>query len=127
MANEIVESSESTALVFSSFRRVAFGRKLWVRVHRYIGLFLGTLFVLVGITGSILAFWQPIDEWLNSDIMRVDVPQQPTYRPLDEILAAAKAAAPPYGMPERLRMPRNAGRAVVVTFIAPSGEVETDL
>jgi uncharacterized iron-regulated membrane protein len=119
MSNDIAESGKNAAPVFRSLRRVAFGRKLFVKVHRYIGLFLGTQFVLVGLTGSILAFWQPIDEWLNADVMRVDVPLQPAYRPLDEILAAAKAAAPPYGMPERLRIPRNSGRAVVVTFIRP--------
>ncbi|HMF06930.1 MAG TPA: hypothetical protein VKE72_07960 [Methylocella sp.] len=42
--------------------RPALGRVLWVRVHRYIGLVLGALFVFVGLTGSILAFWQAIGE-----------------------------------------------------------------
>ena len=37
---------------------------------------LSALFVLVRLTGSILAFWQAIDEWLNAGITRVDVPPQ---------------------------------------------------
>ena len=32
--------------------------------------------------------------------MRVEVPAQAIYRPLDEILAAAKAVAPPNGVPD---------------------------
>ncbi len=105
--------------------RLELGRKFWIKVHRTIGLFLGALFVFVGLTGSVLAFWQSIDEWLNASIMRVEAPPQAAYRPLDEILAAAKAAAPPDGMPERLRMPRNSSAAAVVTYMVPWDNLET--
>ncbi|HEY8009195.1 MAG TPA: PepSY-associated TM helix domain-containing protein [Methylocella sp.] len=105
--------------------RLDSGRKLWIKVHRTIGLFLGVLFVFVGLTGSVLAFWQSIDEWLNASIMRVEAPPQAAYRPLDEILAAAKAAAPPDGMPERLRMPRHSSAAAVVTYMVPGENLET--
>jgi uncharacterized iron-regulated membrane protein len=108
-------------------RKLAFGRKLWLRVHRTIGLFLGALFVVIGLSGSILAFWQPIDEWLNAAIMRVEVPPHGTYRPLDEIFAAANAAAPSDAMPERLRMPRHTSAAAVVIFMAPADDFETDV
>jgi len=129
MAEDIFESGGSkirAAPVCRPARRLASSRELWVTIHRTIGLFFGALFVLVGLTGSILAFWQPIDEWLNAAIMRVDVPPQATYRPLDEIIAAAKAAAPPYGMPERLRMPRHSGVAAAVTYMVPLDDLDTD-
>lgn len=106
--------------------RIVTGRKLWLTVHKYIGLVLGTLFVFVGLTGSILAFWQTIDEWLNQDIMIVAVPPGgATGRPLDEILAAAKAAAPPDTVPGSLRMPRHASAAAMV-YVVPADAVDPD-
>jgi uncharacterized iron-regulated membrane protein len=107
--------------------RLELSRRLWVKIHCTIGLFLGALFVIVGLTGSLLAFWQSIDESLNAAIMRVEAPPQSTYRPLDEIFAAAKAAAPPDGMPERLRMPRHSSAAAAVTYIMPADNMETDV
>jgi uncharacterized iron-regulated membrane protein len=128
MAEHIVESGGKVRAEPSlrRSRRLEFGRQLWVKIHRTIGLFLGALFVIVGLTGSILAFWQPIDEWLNAAIMRVEVLPQASYRPLDEIFAAAKAAAPSFGMPERLRMPRHSSVAAAVTYVVPADDLDTD-
>lgn len=128
MAEGIVKSGAKVraAPVFRSPGRLETGRKLWVKIHRTIGLFLGALFVIQGLTGSVLAFRAPIDEWLNAAIMRVEVPPQATYRPLDEILAAAKAAAPPDGMLERLKMPRHASAAAAVTYLMSTDNLETD-
>ncbi|HTV32308.1 MAG TPA: PepSY-associated TM helix domain-containing protein [Methylocella sp.] len=107
--------------------RLANGRKLFITVHRTIGLFLGAIYVLIGISGSILAFGQSIDEALNASIMRVEAPGvAAAYRPLDEILAAAKAAAPPGSMPERLKMPRHAGLAVAITILVPTDDLDMD-
>ncbi len=106
--------------------RMIIGRKLWLTIHKYIGLFVGVIFVLIGLTGSVLAFWQAIDEWLNADIMRVEIPAQPIYRPLDEIFAAAKAAIPPSGMPGAIQMPRHKGAAVDIYYTLPTIEQKTD-
>ncbi|RVU05816.1 PepSY domain-containing protein [Novosphingobium umbonatum] len=41
----------------------------WVRqVHLWMGLSLGLLFVLLGLTGSALVFYQSIDRWLHPEI-----------------------------------------------------------
>ena len=40
------------------------GRRVWLALHRWIGLICGALFALVGLTGSALVFWQPLDEAL---------------------------------------------------------------
>jgi hypothetical protein len=37
-------------------------RKLWTSIHRWIGLVAGANLVIAGVTGSILDFWQDIDE-----------------------------------------------------------------
>ncbi|MYF03774.1 MAG: PepSY domain-containing protein [Holophagales bacterium] len=44
-----------------------FARKL----HRYAGLVLALFLVVVGLTGSALAFYEEIDAWLNPDLMHV--------------------------------------------------------
>lgn len=74
-------------------------RKVWLNAHLYIGLFAGAVFVLIGLTGSILAFRQEIDTWLNAGILTVTQPAdgKTAYRPLDEILSSAKAAMPAGG------------------------------
>lgn len=88
-------------------------RSLWVQVHLYLGLFIGALLVVFGLTGSILVFWQEIDDWLNPALLTVEVPPpgQDTYRPLGEMLVAALREAPPssrvtqlYGAPTRERV-----------------------
>jgi len=56
--------------------RLIIGRALWLTVHKYIGLFAGAIFVLIGLTGSILAFGSQIDTWLNAGLISVDVPAE---------------------------------------------------
>ena len=102
--------------------RIRAWRALWVQVHLYLGLFVGALLVVFGLTGSILVFWQEIDDWLNPALLTVDVPPlgQDAYRPLGEMLAAVEQAAAPgsrvtqiYGAPTR-------GRVVAVYVEQPS-------
>lgn len=40
-------------------------RQFWVYIHRYIGLVMAVFLIIVGLTGSILAFYDEIDDWLN--------------------------------------------------------------
>lgn len=76
-------------------------RKLWLQLHLWLGLFAGGMLVIISLTGSVLVFWQEIDEWLYRDLMRVEVPQngRAAYRPLAEIEAAVKSALPANAKP----------------------------
>jgi uncharacterized iron-regulated membrane protein len=67
-------------------------RKLWLKVHLYLGLFAGAVFVIIGLTGSIMAFEHPQDENLNAEIMTVPVTDK--LMPLDDIVAAGLKAVP---------------------------------
>ena len=40
-------------------------RKIWLGIHLYLGLSLGLLFVLAGLTGSLLVFYVELDEIIN--------------------------------------------------------------
>lgn len=108
-------------------RRRERGRKIFLQIHRTIGLFAGAIFVLVGLSGGILAFREDIDEGLNASLMRVDMPAQPSYRPLDEILAVAVAAMPEDGKVERLTMPRHSRSAVAITYLVETDDLDTYL
>jgi uncharacterized iron-regulated membrane protein len=71
-------------------------RKLWLKVHLYMGLSAGGVLLVIGLTGSILTFWLEIDRWLNPGLMIVDVPKEAVvFRSMAEIIAAANAALPP--------------------------------
>jgi len=128
MVEDIVENRAGShaARVARPLSRLVIARRLWRTIHKYIGLFLGSVFVVVGLTGSILAFWQAIDELLNKDIMIIAAPQGASYRSLDKILAAAKLAAPPDGVPAVLTMPRHANAAVSVSYTVSTQEKQPD-
>ncbi len=108
-------------------RRREVARKVFLQIHRTIGLFAGAVFVLVGLSGAVLAFRENIDELLNASIMRVDAPAQASYRSPDEILGAALAAMPADGKAERLTMPRQPGSAAAISYMVETDDLETDV
>ncbi|GLI94721.1 PepSY-associated TM helix domain-containing protein [Methylocystis echinoides] len=101
------------------------GRAVLLRIHQIIGLFAGAVFVLVGLSGGLLAFREDIDESLNAPLMRVETPSQPSYRSLDEILAAATAAMPPDARPEKLTLPRHPGAAATVSYLTETDDLDS--
>lgn len=110
----------SSGVQFLQYR--ATQRKIWLKVHLYLGLSVGALLVLIGLTGSILVFHHEIDEWLNPDLLQVHPPAggPSTYLPVDEIVAAAVKAMPAeakmiYGV-----FPRNDAVAYEWHFLIPA-------
>ncbi len=77
----------------------------WFSVHRWLGILLGLWFALVGLTGAILVYEEPIDAWLNPDLLTARA-QGPMLGP-GEILARARAES--LGHVERLRIPQAQG------------------
>ena len=51
-------------------------RRLWVAIHRYVGLFALTFLGLAAITGAILCFRGPLDRALNPDLFRLATPSE---------------------------------------------------
>lgn len=79
-------------------------RKVWVTVHLWIGLLVGPLFVLLGLTGSLLVFDHAIDEWLNPDLLLTEA--SGTRRPVAEVIAAAERSYPEGGRAAAVSRPR---------------------
>ena len=95
-------------------------KKLWLRVHWWLGLSVGFVFALSGVTGSALVFYQGIDEWLNPE-QRTVVDNGP-YRSFEEMVAAARAARPDFPGPYGLFLPQERSGVVEAWFKAPVGE-----
>jgi uncharacterized iron-regulated membrane protein len=43
-------------------------RSLWVWLHRWVGLMIAGFLVIVGLTGSLLAFWLEVNHWLTPEL-----------------------------------------------------------
>ena len=57
-------------------------RRFWVWLHRYAGLAMALFLVIVGLTGSVLAFREELDVWLNPELLTVAKRDAPMLDPL---------------------------------------------
>jgi len=70
-------------------------RTLLVGIHRYVGLGIAGFLAITGLTGSILAFREPLDRWLNPDLLTV--PASPGFVANSKVSVLFEAFAPrPY-------------------------------
>lgn len=102
-------------------------RKLWLNVHLWLGLTLGLLLSIYGLTGSILVFHAEIDEWLNSDVCDVIPPEDAArYRPLAQIFDAGRTVLPASARLTFATYPRHAKSAFAQDYAvtAATGAVE---
>lgn len=93
-------------------------RRFWLQCHLWLGLSIGSVLATAGFTGSILVFWHEIDAWLNPTLRIVALrpPPAQAYRPLDEIVAAARAAYPPGSEPGLAEFRQNGDDSTVMFF-----------
>jgi len=96
-------------------------RKLWLDIHLYLGLVLGAMLAVIGATGSILVFWNEIDELMYPDMFTSRPPPEgeSAFRPLGEIRAAIDAALPPGAKSGGFAAPRDAAGCYKVYYTEP--------
>ena len=70
-------------------------RTFWLNLHRYSGLGMAVFLVIVGLTGSVLAYHDVLDEWLNPDRDLVETKSLPL---LDALTLRDRALALAPGM-----------------------------
>lgn len=92
-------------------------RRLWLDVHLYVGLVLGGLFALLGLTGSVLVFYLGVDEALNP-ALQVSRPVIEAPLP-DAVLSRVQALYPEHDGPWRIEMPLDADEALRVRYYNP--------
>lgn len=94
-------------------------RKLWLKVHLWLGLSLGLFLAMIGLTGSVLVFWHEIDTALNPALYQNATPPD-RQKSLDEILDAAKHAAPPGWASSWTQIPTTSNENYVFSFYYPN-------
>jgi uncharacterized iron-regulated membrane protein len=100
-------------------------RKLWLKVHLYLGLFAGAIFVLIGLTGSLLVFEDAIDAGLNPRLMIAAAPGGNTsFLPLDDIVKSGMKAMPNNGKVLDLGFPRYAKQTFDLWFEQPAPDAD---
>lgn len=81
-------------------------RVVLVKLHLYIGLWFGVLFVLLGLTGTVLAWRDELDAALNPDLLRASAPVDlPVSAQTVHALSRKLQADPRYGKPRLLMLP----------------------
>ena len=90
------------------------------KLHLYAGLWFGALFVLLGLTGSAIAWMPELDAYLNPNLLQASMPApgqafQVTPRTLQAVVDTL-AADPAYGKPSQLNPPADARDVYVASY-----------
>jgi len=84
-----------------------------VRLHRWVGLGIALFLAITGLTGSILAYREPLDRWLNPDLFDVEPVSFRRPLPVGEMAQRIERALP-QAEPFYLPLSTSAGENVVV-------------
>jgi uncharacterized iron-regulated membrane protein len=113
-----LDATSGTTRAAADSRRTL--RSAWVSVHRWLGLTLGCVGALLGLTGSLLVFSGEIDGALNPQ--RFAVSGTTFASSYTDLLAAASTAAGEKSRPLLVQMPTRAGGPVMVALRPREGE-----
>lgn len=113
--NEVKTSSISNhaARILSGLKLITL-RKVLLKLHLYISLWLGLFLALAGLTGSLLVYDTSIDKWLNAETMQV-VPGEQRL-PIMDLIAAANNASPIKVKPSYIALPEEPDEALIVRY-----------
>ncbi|MBP1205661.1 sulfite reductase (NADPH) flavoprotein alpha-component [Duganella sp. 1411] len=68
-------------------------KKLWFQLHWFVGITAGTILILIGLTGAILAFREELLDLINPGVLNVPVESAPVLAP-PQVAQAAKLLHP---------------------------------
>ncbi|MGV3582933.1 MAG: PepSY-associated TM helix domain-containing protein [Methylophilus sp.] len=108
----------------ASLNRLKRRRANWLQMHLWIGLSMGLLLSVIGITGSISVFYQELDQWLNPGVLAVKADPHgiSAYRPLQEILNAASKVALPQDKRSGVQFPRVIDSTYGIGYVRPENK-----
>jgi uncharacterized iron-regulated membrane protein len=97
-------------------------RKQWLKVHLWLGLLLGFFLSLFGITGSILVFYEEINDVLYPDYMTVSVPIQGenALQPFSHLMAVATTAIPENAKLGSIQYPKDTSSSIKFNYQVPA-------
>lgn len=97
-------------------------RKRWLALHLWMGLSLGALLALLGLTGSALVFYLELDRWLNPAIqvsVRAEAAPAGAQVSPQQVLQRLRTAYPQLTGPWRIELPDSASSPVMVRYPRP--------
>lgn len=106
------------AVTIHQSRRIKW-RKVWLGFHLYLGLSLGLVFVLAGLTGSLLVFYVELDEILNPTLQLSATQVQQKPQSYEAIFQAIRLAHPERNAAWRLEMPRDNQAMLMARYYKP--------
>ena len=102
----------------SPFIRRQQWRPFWLKLHLYLGLSFGLVFVLAGITGSLLVFYVDIDELINPTL-HINPAPTTTPKSYEEVLTALNQAHPQRDKAWRMEIPRQSTSMIMARYYKP--------
>ncbi|OQK16461.1 hypothetical protein AU255_00705 [Methyloprofundus sedimenti] len=111
----------------TSLLRLKARRKLWLNVHLWLGLTAGAALLLIGLTGSILVFWQEIDAWLNPQLLQVEVPDTKVYLSPVILAETSKSMLPEQAEISWIEFPNHSHESLVLNYSMPSLSVSGEM
>jgi len=103
---------------FNAANERPWGRRLWLQLHRWIGLLLLILLIPVSVSGSLLVWDHWTDGWINPQ--RYAVSGEAAARPLSDYVVRARTVLDPADRVASVAFPAGGGGPVVVTASAPA-------
>lgn len=94
-------------------------RKAWLNFHLYLGLSAGLVFVLAGLTGSLLVFYVELDEIINPVLQISELQAQQPAQSYEAIFQAIQHAHPERSAAWRLEMPRDPQAMMMARYYTP--------
>ena len=90
--NNVLSNSKNDRA--TALNRLKKRRKVWLEVHLWLGLILGFFLALLGVTGSILVFYEEIDKALNAELFVVEASPR-REKPLSGLSLKLRRQQPP--------------------------------
>jgi len=93
-------------------------RAVWLRLHRWLGLGLGAVFVMFGLTGSLLVFYVAIDEAIEPALAMPG--PAPQVRSWQAVLDALEQAHPQRDRGWRIELPPDGQGHITARYLKPA-------
>jgi len=93
-------------------------RQIWLTLHLYVGLSFGFIFVLSGLTGSLLVFYVEIDELINPEL-QISRESATVPKSYEELFQALRVRHPERLKAWRLEIPRNNQAMMMARYYKP--------
>jgi uncharacterized iron-regulated membrane protein len=103
--------------------QVKSARAFWLNLHLYLGLTVGAVFVISGLTGSLLVFYIELDQLLHPELIVAVKPEQQK-KSYETVFKALQQAHPHREGAWAIEVPENADQMITARFYKPQEKAD---